>query len=163
MKVRTLFLVALVLVAASCRCPKEIETKIIVKDSVITKVEERLVMVHDTVTFTITDERFSNVTRNPSHLATRYAISDAFVDTLGFLHHTLENIAQDISIPHTSYVTVHDTIKVENHSSEDIETKYVEVEKPLRWWQTGLIWFGSLALVGLVLAILYLIFIKRKN
>lgn len=55
---------------------------------------ERLVV--DTVTIEIPGETLSVVTQDSSHLETKYSVSDAKIDSLGKLHHSLTN--KDIKI-----------------------------------------------------------------
>lgn len=55
---------------------------------------ERLVV--DTVTIEIPGETLSVVTQDSSHLETKYSMSDAKIDSLGRLHHSLTN--KDIKI-----------------------------------------------------------------
>jgi hypothetical protein len=55
---------------------------------------ERLVV--DTVTIEIPGETLSVVTQDSSHLETKYSVSDAKIDSLGRLHHSLTN--KDIKI-----------------------------------------------------------------
>lgn len=61
------------------------------KDSIV--VEK---LVRDTVTIEIPGETLSVVTQDSSHLETKYSVSDAKIDSLGRLHHSLTN--KDIKI-----------------------------------------------------------------
>ena len=53
-------------------------------------------LVRDTVTVEIPGETLSVVTQDSSHLETKYSVSDAKIDSLGRLHHSLTN--KDIKI-----------------------------------------------------------------
>jgi hypothetical protein len=118
-----LFVLALLLTGCA---PKVIE-KVIVRDSTVTKIEERL--VHDTVSFGIPVEVEKIVTKDTSsHLENTYAVSDAIVSG-GFLTHTLRTIPQVISVP--VEIPVVDTTT----SHIQIKEVPVEVEKELTWWQ----------------------------
>lgn len=69
-----------------------------------------------------------------SHLETSIAESDAWVDTVGWLHHTLTNKHRE-SIPVIVQNTTH--IKDVAHVSSKNEgiIKPVYIEKKLNWWQ----------------------------
>lgn len=109
------------------------------KDSTRTEIRWREFHIHDTVPFYIPIERHSVVTEDSSHLETGCAISDAFIDGTGRLHHTLENKAQWVNIPVENSVLVSDTNHYENHAKVDsiyVPQPYpVKVEKPLTGWQ----------------------------
>ena len=114
-------------------------------EKIVTQIEYRDRVVHDTATVEIPVEVEKVVTRDTvSHLANTYAKSDAVVSG-GFLHHSLESIPQVIKVPVEVHVT--DTLWKEAQIIE----KEVEVEKPLTWWQSfkiGSFWYlcGALAL-----------------
>lgn len=82
------------------------------KDSVvIEKVVERI----DTVSIEVPGEKVYVIKQDSSHLETAVAISDAVVDSLGLLHHSLEN--KDVEL------------KKEIVYKDKIIEKRVEVEK----------------------------------
>lgn len=129
-------------------CSPRIVEKIVVRDSVVTEVHERI--VRDTVPFEVPVEVERNVTRDTSsHLSNTFAESDAVVSG-GTLTHTLKTKPKTIYVP--VEVPVVDTIYTESH------TEYIEVpvEKPLTWWQQfrlkGFWWL----LGGIALALLWI-------
>lgn len=115
-------------------------------EKVVTQVEYRDRIVHDTATVEIPVEVEKIVTRDTvSHLENTYAKSDAVVSE-GFLHHSLESIPQVVQIPVEVHVT--DTLWKEH----EIVEKEIEIEKPLSWWQSfeiGAFWWllGAVALL----------------
>jgi len=115
-------------------------------EKVVTQIEYRDRVVHDTATVEIPVEVEKIVTKDTvSHLENTYAKSDAVVSE-GFLHHSLESIPQYIKVPVEVHVT--DTL----YKEAQIIEKEVEVEKPLSWWQSfeiGAFWWllGAVALL----------------
>ena len=127
-------------------------------DSVHTEIRWREIHIHDTVPFYVPVESHSFVGEDSSHLETEFAASDAFVDSVGRLHHTLENKAREIGIPYDGSVLASDTSHYESHARVDsvyVPQPYpVEVEKPLTKWQKFQMrgfWWLSVGLVGYVL------------
>ena len=91
--------------------------KIISKDSLI--VQTKLVSV------AIPNESHSIITKSKSHLETSVATSDAEIDSLGLLHHTLVNKKDSIKTK-IQYVD-----KIVYRDSIDVREVPVEVEKPV--------------------------------
>jgi hypothetical protein len=129
-------------------CSPRIVEKIVVRDSVVTEVHERI--VRDTVPFEVPVEIEKIVTRDTaSHLENRFGESDAVVSG-GFLSHTLrtkpQTIYVPIEVPVTDTVTIHTTA----------ETIEIPVPAELTWWQKfrlkGFWWL----LGGLVLSLLWI-------
>ena len=118
----------------SCSAPKVIyKTNTEYRDSVRVEVHERL--VHDTVSVEIPKEVEKIVTRDTvSRLENTYAKSEAIVSG-GFLHHSLESKPQIVYVP--VEVPVADTTTTHVSSAVEVseETKVVEVEKKLSWFQ----------------------------
>ena len=112
-----------VALAMCCACsPKIIE-------KVVTEIEYRDRVVHDTTEVKIPYEVEKIVTRDTvSHLENDYAKSDAEVSD-GFLSHSLESKPQIIRVPVEVRVT--DTIWKES----EIKTEIQYIEKPLSWWK----------------------------
>lgn len=142
----TIFLALLLMQA----CSPRIVEKIVVRDSVVTEVHERL--VRDTVPFEVPVEVEKIVTRDTvSRLENTYAKSEAVVSG-GFLYHLLETKPQTISVP--VEVTVADTTTTQSHTEYITETKEVPAE--LTWWQKfrlkGFWWL----LGGFVLSLLWI-------
>lgn len=117
-------------------------------ERVVTTIEYRDRIVHDTTTVEIPYEVEKIVTRDTvSHLENSYAKSDAVVSE-GFLHHSLESKPQIIEVPVEVHVT--DTLWKE---AQIIETE-VKVAQPLTWWQKfriGAFWWLLGAVVLLLL------------
>lgn len=97
------------------------------------------------------DQAITNV-GDTSRLETGVAVSEAWVDSIGHLHHKLENkqgtIDAVVKIPSRMIWT-----NVTNTSRETI-TKEVKVEKELTWWkkfQIGAFWWLLGAVVLLLL------------
>lgn len=140
-------LILTLLVALSSCAPRVIE-KVTVRDSIVTKIEERL--VHDTVSFEVPIEIEKIITMDTvSHLENSLASSDAIVSN-GYLTHTLRTIPQVIPIPVEIPVT--DTIT----SHIQIKEVPVEVEKPLTWWQSFRLKAFWWLLGGLVASLLWI-------
>ena len=125
-------------------------------EKVVTQIEYKDRIVHDTTTFEIPVEVEKIVTRDTlSHLENTYAKSDAVVSG-GFLSHSLESKPQIIKIPVEVHVT--DTLWRESEIKETIK----EVPAPLSWWQKFKMegfWF---VLVGFVIAVFAIIKLIKK-
>ena len=91
--------------------------KIISKDSLI--VQTKLLSV------AIPNESHSIITKSKSHLETSVATSDAEIDSLGLLHHTLVNKKDSIKTK-IQYID-----KIVYRDSIDVREVPVEVEKPV--------------------------------
>ena len=127
---------------AVCACSPRIIEK------VVTEIEYRDRIVHDTTEVKIPYEVEKIVTRDTvSHLENTYAKSDAVVSD-GFLSHSLESKPQIIKVPVEVHVT--DTIIKES----EIKTEIKYIEKPLSWWQNtqirGFKWATLLLILSLV-------------
>lgn len=125
---RLCYILIFALLLALQSCAPRVITEVIVRDSTITKIEERI--VHDTVSFSVPVEVEKVVTKDTaSHLENSLAISDAVVSG-GYLTHTLRTIPQVIPIPVDIPVTDTTTSHIQ------IKEVPVEVEKELTWWQS---------------------------
>ena len=91
--------------------------KIVSKDSLIIHTE--------LVSVAIPNESHSIITKSKSHLETSVAESDAEIDSLGLLHHTLTNKKDSIKTK-IQYVD-----KISYRDSIEIREVPVEVEKPV--------------------------------
>lgn len=138
---------------ASCSSQKPIvETRTEVRYE--TRYEETL--VRDTLIVEVPAQTASNVTlENSSHLETDFATSDAWTDSLGLLHHTLANKAQEIPVEYDR-----PEVRVESTATEKEQVKVpVYIEKKLtRWQEFRLESFGWL--IGAV--VLLLAWVARK-
>ena len=105
-----------------CSTPKYIPTsniKIIAKDSLV--VHTKLISV------AIPNESHSIITKKKSHLETSVAESDAEIDSLGLLHHTLVNKKDSIKTK-IQYID-----KISYRDSIEIKEVPVEVKVPVRY------------------------------
>lgn len=89
-----------------------------------------------------------------SHLETSVAESDAWVDTTGRLHHTLDNKSGE-KLP--VIVPVYDRVRSTDKAISHTITITREVEKPLSWWQRCFITLGKVFLGILGAAVLFFI------
>lgn len=122
-------------------------------ERIVTEVEYRDRIVHDTARVEIPYEVEKNVTRDTvSHLENSFAKSDAVVSG-GFLSHSLESKPHYIKVPVEIHVT--DTLIRES----EIRTEIKEVEKPLSKWKSAKLdafWWLVKIIIGL------LIYVFRK-
>lgn len=95
---------------ASCRTSSTISTTTTLNDSVSSlRYVERI--IKDTVLVPVPCEsRSVIVASDTSELRTSFAISFASVDSLGFLHHTLENLANTLPVVTDCKVITRDSI-----------------------------------------------------
>ena len=103
-----------------CSTPKLLPStnvKIIAKDSLVVRTE--------LISVAIPLESHSIITKSKSHLETSVAESDASIDSLGLLHHTLVN-KKDTLKTKIQYVD-----KISYRDSIEIREVPVEVEKPV--------------------------------
>lgn len=100
-------------------------------------------------------ERSSAVVPDSSHLETSVAFSDASVDSLGRLHHSLHNKPVKL----TAQAPVKDTFteKTETGTSVKTETVTEYVEKPLTRWQEFRLkafwWMAGIIAAGIALRV----------
>lgn len=138
------------------RCPKP---ELQVRDSLVLHIKDSLAIRYIPVEVPVPVEVMREIIPSSdfSHLETSVARSDAFIDSTGHLHHTLENKAGS---------SLHVDVPVEEHfhseqqqaSHAEKETVIKEVEKPLSWWQkfwqvSGIVLWSLLG-AGLVVLIL---------
>lgn len=121
-----IFLLCLILAfygfLTGCSSPRYIPSsniRIIAKDSLVVHTE--------LVSVAIPNESHSIITKKKSHLETSVATSDAEIDSLGLLHHTLVNKKDSIKTK-IQYVD-----KIVYRDSIQIKEVPVEVEKPVRY------------------------------
>lgn len=108
----------------------------------IETVRERV--VHDTLELILpppVSEKAVTQERS-SHLENEWAQSDASVDSLGLLHHSLETKPHEVKAPTTT--VVRDTLWRES----EVITRTEYVDKPLRWYQEALMWAGVVLIAG---------------
>ena len=105
-----------------CSTPKYLPSsniKIIAKDSLIVRTE--------LVSIAIPNESHSIITKSKSHLETSVAESDAEIDSLGLLHHTLTNKKDSIKTK-IQYID-----KIVYRDSIEVKEVPVEVPVPVRY------------------------------
>lgn len=135
-------------------------------DSSNTEINNRIIHHHDTVLVPVPVESRQSVGQQTSHLETSVATSDAFIDSLGQLHHNLVNKDTTLSASKDIFVPVSDTNRYESHTKVDsiyIPEPYpVEkiIEKPLTWYQELFIRIGIIA--TLILLVYITVTIYRK-
>ena len=126
-----------------CSTPKYLPTsniKIISKDS--------LVIHTELVSIAIPNESHSIITKSKSHLETSVAESDAEIDSLGLLHHTLVNKKDSIKTK-IQYVD-----KIVYRDSIEVREVPVPVEKPVpyipKFYQFTFAFFGIFVLFVII-------------
>lgn len=141
---KKLIYIFLVFSIFACKPQKEIQyvpinNTVYIKDSVIVK---------DTVTkYQI---QYQNVVAvKESFLSTDLASSHASIDSVGLLHHSIQNNG---SIPSKIVYKTKDRV-VNNEVPVEV-VKTIEVEKKLNWWQKLFIWSGVIAWIYLSVKIL---------
>ena len=120
------FLICLILafygLISGCSTPKYLPSsniRIIAKDSLVVHTE--------LVSVAIPNESHSIITKKKSHLETSVAESDASIDSLGMLHHTLVNKKDSISAK-IQYID-----KIVYRDSVEVREVPVEVPVPVRY------------------------------
>ena len=103
------FLICLILAFYGCSSQKYIPSsniRIIAKDSLVVHTE--------LVSVAIPNESHSIIAKKKSHLETSVATSDASIDTLGMLHHTLINKKDSIKtkIQYVDKISYRDSIEI---------------------------------------------------
>ena len=153
MKASTLLLFTLLLTACGVARP--------VLESDSTKVEVKVVekIVKDTAWFElpVIVEKVATLD-TASVLENKYAKSEAVV-TGGVLHHSLQTkpVREPVSVE--SKETVRDSIVYRDR----IQTKTVEVEKKLTWWQQAKMKVGGVCFILIILIGLYFIYSFISN
>lgn len=120
------------------------------RDSTRVEVKTECVESIDTVYIEVPRQVEKTVTRDTvSHLENDYAVSDASIDTLGFLHHSLETKRQSLPVPVKSTSERRDSIIFRD--KEVFVDRPVYVEKSLTVWQLFRLksWWALLGLIVL--------------
>lgn len=111
-----------------CPCKHFIpSTNTVVRDSIcyIEKV--------DTVFVKLDQEHYETIQQKYSHLETKYAVSDASIDSLGLLHHSLSNKKVDIGVQvveKEKYVVKDSIVRVE----VPVEVIKTKTKYPNSYW-----------------------------
>lgn len=139
---------------ASCGVHRYVPSEtVIVRDSTVVHIKDSVAIRYDTVSVELPKESSSVLlaSSDSSHLETSLATSDAWIDTVGRLHHNLENKAgtlkKEVAVPEHYHS---ETTEAEHQQKETI-IETVEVEKQLSWWQKLWITSGKI-LWGLISA-----------
>ena len=128
MKAILFFLLAAVM-SACCPC-RHLATS--TRDSVRVETIIRTERIPDTVYVEVPVERERQTVRDTtSHLETSYAVSDARIEPDGALFHCLANKPQNRPVPTEKEIIYRDSIIYRDRT----DTKIVEVERKLSWWQ----------------------------
>ena len=110
------------------------------------------------VSAAIPNESHSIITKKKSHLETSVAESDAEIDSLGMLHHTLTNKKDSIKTK-IQYID-----KIVYRDSIDVREVPVEVEKPVpyipKFYKFTFAFFGIFVLFIIVRLLIKLGFLK---
>lgn len=136
------------------------------QDSIREVIVERVVHVHDSVPVLIPVEKIINVLPDidTSTLETSMAVSTAFIDSMGFLHHSLDNKARTIFAPVDLDVAVADTSREEYHNEVSADTVYLSVPAQLSKGQKFLIKAGWLTVLAFFFGLAYLAYrVCRKD
>lgn len=145
-KIKLGFIVGIIFLS-SC-CPKVLPPKIEYKEVVKTEYVEKLRI--DTIRVELPQEGKAIVTKDTiSVLKIKSAYSTAKLSN-GLLYHTLftdSTYKPKVKVVYRDIEVVRDSIIV------DKVVERVEVEKPLKWWQKGLMWIGGGALFLFILSI----------
>ena len=152
------FLICLVLAfygfLIGCSTPKYLPSsniKIVSKDSLVVHTE--------LVSVAIPNESHSIITKKKSHLETSVATSDASIDSLGMLHHTLVN-KKDSLKSKIQYVD-----KIVYRDSIEVKEVPVEVEKPVpyvpKFYKFTFAFFGIFVLFIVIKLSIKLGFLKH--
>lgn len=145
-----LFILLLVAMTSCCPC-RHLTTS--TRDSVRVETVIRTEYIPDTVFVEIPVERERQTVRDTtSHLETSYAVSDARIEPDGALFHSLENKPQNRPVPIEKEVVYRDSIVYRDRA----DTKIVEVERKLTWWQ-------QTQIKGFWLLLFVVIFVFRRQ
>lgn len=143
-------IISLAVMTACCPC-RHLTTS--TRDSVRVETVIRTERIPDTVYVDVPVERERQTVRDTtSHLETSYAVSDARIKPDGALFHSLANKPQNRPVPTEKEIIYRDSIIYRDRT----ETKIVEVERKLSWWQQT-----KMRGFWVLLAVLALVF--RKN
>ena len=104
------------------------------RDSTVVRYVDSLRIRDSVVLVSIPTESSSQIVfaSDTSHLETSIAVSDAWTDESGRIHHTLNNKSME-KLP--AIVPIYDRARMLDERQIITITKKVEVEKELTWWQ----------------------------
>lgn len=151
-----LFLLLILIILAGCGVCRKQQPKLetIIRGSTILHIKDSTAIHYIDVEVPVPVEVMREIVpgQDSSHLETRIAQSDAYIDSLGFLHHSLKNKA-DQSLKGTMPVEehFHEEKGIEQHESSQNDTVTVEVEKKLNRWQQFRMDVGGYAIFTVIL------------
>lgn len=150
-----IIILGLMLIFVFGSCCRQISTSHTESDSIRieTRIVEREVLRTDTVIIELPIERDMAITGNFSRLQTSIAESEAWVDSLNLLHHTLQNKATTLhkEIQYVDREIVRDSIV---YRDKILEVETVQQKRVIIWWPI-------LSLLGVVAVLGLIIFIRR--
>lgn len=161
-------ILAALLILSGCgvlRCPRQ-QPELQIRDSLVLHVRDSIAIKYVEVAVPVPVEVMREIipSSDSSHLETSLATSEAFIDSTGRLHHTLENKA-GATIPAIVPVEEHWHSEQEQDTHSEQQTIIQEVERELTWWQK--FWINSgkicwLLVIGGLLGLLLRLFIFKK-
>ena len=154
------YIIAALLLLTGCAATKKVPAEVTdKKDSTRTEIRYERIVEWDTCYIEIERQAEKNVTKEKhSHLENDYASSDASIDSLGLLHHSLETKPQKKPVPVPATTERRDSIIYKEQVV--YKEKPVYVERDLTWTQQAQI-YGFRLLIAL--AALGIIINKRKT
>lgn len=155
MKASAILAFALILSACGVARP------VLDRDNTTTEVKTVIETVHDTavVELPVYVERVATMD-TVSRLENKFAVSEARVSG-GVLHHTLETKAVKLPVPVDSKIVYKDSLVYRDR----VQTRTVEVERPLTGWQQAKLRVGGVCFFVIIIYGIYLIihFIYKPN
>lgn len=124
----------LLVAAVGCCGLRQLPVQTSVRDSVAVTYKDSTVIRYVDVELSVPVESSRAVVPDSSHLETSIAVSDASVDSLGHLHHSLSNKPGKLTAK--APIVEHIIEKEETRTSEEQKTVTEYIEKPLTPWQT---------------------------
>lgn len=163
---RVLIALVFLCMASSCGCPYYIRGGCRapgidnVRDTTIVRYVDKIRVKDSVVMVYLPAESAKNEIKatinDTSHLETSIAMSDAWVDSIGRLHHTLSNKRDQLPV----IVPIVDRERVTESNTNQTLVRTKVVEKPLTWWQKFRMGAGDIALIALAIAII--VFVLKK-
>lgn len=154
---RTSVILAFALILSACGVARPV----LDRDNTKTEVKTVIETVHDTavVELPVYVERVATLD-TVSRLENRLAVSEARVSG-GVLHHTLETKAVKLPVPVESKIVYKDSLVYRDR----VQTRTVEVERPLTGWQRAKLRVGGVCFFVIIIYGIYLIlhFIYKPN
>lgn len=154
---RTSVILAFALLLSACGVARPV----LDRDNTTTEVKTVVELVPDTTTveLPVYVERVATMD-TVSRLENKFAVSEARVSG-GVLHHTLETKAVKLPVPVESKIVYKDSLVYRDR----VQTRTVEVERPLTGWQRAKLRVGGVCFFVIIIYGIYLIlhFIYKPN